>query len=88
MLAALLARPAETEGSVGGRAALAAGRPIPSEAVDLMARPAIPKGVYTVVGGYGWRRAADRNGVRAHLRDRPYQDAEYVRPARRSVGSC
>jgi len=67
-------------------AALAADRPIPTEAVDLMARPAIPKRVYTLVGGYGWRRLADRNGVRAHLRDRPYQDAEYVRPARRVRG--
>jgi multimeric flavodoxin WrbA len=65
--------------------ALAAGRPIPAEAVDLMARPAIPKRLYTLVGGYGWRRMAKRNGVRAQLRDRPYQDAEYIRPARRSL---
>ncbi|HEU5109940.1 MAG TPA: hypothetical protein VFT95_15465, partial [Micromonosporaceae bacterium] len=68
-------------------AALAAGRPIPTEAVDLMARPAIPKSLYTLVGGYGWRRAAHRNGVRARLlRDRPYQDADYHRPARRVRG--
>jgi multimeric flavodoxin WrbA len=60
-------------------AALAAGQPIPRQAVESLARPVIPKRLYTLLGGYGWRRQAGRYGVRATMSDQPYAAAEYVR---------
>jgi hypothetical protein len=77
-------RPLETLGGRGApirraldltASALAAGQPVPQEAIDGLARPVIPKRLYTLVGGYGWRRQASRYGARAKLHDRPYTNA-------------
>jgi len=48
-------------------------RPVPDEAIRLMAKPLIPGWMYTTMGNIGWRRQAKRCGVRKKLRDRPYQ---------------
>jgi len=53
--------------------ALVNGEPVPNEAIRLMAKPLIPKWMYTTIGNLGWRQQAKRYGVRKHLRDRPYQ---------------
>lgn len=53
-------------------AALAEGKPIPAEATDLMAKPAVPVWLYTFMGNLGWRQQAKRYGTRKKLRDRPY----------------
>jgi hypothetical protein len=47
-------------------------RAIPVEAVKLMARPLVPARLYTLVGDYGWKRQARRNGVGRQLRARPF----------------
>jgi hypothetical protein len=56
-------------------AALAAGQPIPAEAVAQMARPMIPPRLYTALGELGWRQQAWRNGVYRQLGAKPYTDA-------------
>ena len=53
--------------------ALAAGQPIPSEAVEEMAKPFIPAWTYTVMGGLGWRQQAKKHGAQKALHARPYQ---------------
>jgi hypothetical protein len=70
--------------AVGGRAAhlrkaldltaveLAAGRPVPAEAVGLCARPFVPNWIYRAFGNLGWVLDARRNGSSNRLRDRPY----------------
>ncbi len=52
-------------------AALAAGAPVPAEAVVLMAQPLMPQRIYLFMGGIGWRMQALRNGVLHRLRARP-----------------
>ncbi|NDJ51481.1 MAG: NAD(P)H-dependent oxidoreductase [Chloroflexi bacterium] len=47
---------------------------IPQEAVDLMATPFIPPRLYTMMGGWGWRRQAAQMGTKKNLRDRPYKE--------------
>jgi len=54
-------------------AALAEGQSVPQEAVDLMARPLVPAWLYTLIGGFRWRRQAKKHGVQKKLRARPYQ---------------
>jgi hypothetical protein len=54
--------------------ALAAGQPIPEEAVTRMAQPMIPPRLYTVMGDFGWRQQAWRNGVYRQLRAKPFMD--------------
>lgn len=54
-------------------AALAEGKPVPDEAVTLMAKPLVPSWAYTLLGEISWRRRAKRYGVQKNLRDRPYQ---------------
>lgn len=54
-------------------AALATGQPAPAEAVALLAKPMMPRRVYTFMGDLGWRMQARRNGVYRHLRARPFQ---------------
>ncbi len=54
--------------------ALAAGQPIPAEAVAQMARPMIPPRLYTALGELGWRQQAWRNGVYRQLGAKPYTD--------------
>lgn len=53
--------------------AIAAGRPVPREAVELMARPFIPKWMYIFFGGMGWRVKAMRNQAMRRINDRPYR---------------
>lgn len=52
--------------------ALAAGRPVPEQAVALMARPLVPNFLYRVVGELGWQWRSHRHGVRKQLNARPY----------------
>lgn len=53
--------------------ALAAGEPIPQEAVRLMAKPFLPSWMYTWLGERRWRQRAKKHGVRDELDTRPYQ---------------
>jgi len=53
--------------------ALVAGKPIPQEAVTLMAKPIIPARLYQVFGGFGWRQQAKQYGVHRQLKRKPYQ---------------
>jgi hypothetical protein len=53
-------------------AALAAGKPIPQEAVERMAQPVIPARLYTLMGNFGWRRTAWHYGAHSRLGDRPF----------------
>jgi hypothetical protein len=52
--------------------ALLEGRETPEEAVRLMARPLISSWMYMLIGEFGWRRQARRNGASGKLRARPY----------------
>ena len=54
--------------------ALVNGESVPDEAIRIMAKPLIPKMLYTTMGNLGWRQQAKRYGARKKLRDRPYQD--------------
>jgi hypothetical protein len=65
--------PAVLEEAAG---ALAAGRPIPDEAIRRMARPLVPGRLYTLFGSRRWRRDAKRHGVAGRLHDRPYEPHE------------
>lgn len=56
-------------------AAVAAGRTAPEKAVELMARPLVPRQLYMLVAHRRWRRQAKRNGVADRLNDRPYLTA-------------
>ncbi|MDP2991004.1 MAG: NAD(P)H-dependent oxidoreductase [Kiritimatiellota bacterium] len=53
-------------------AALAAGRPIPPEAVALMAKPIIAPNLYLLAAKIGWWQAAWKNRVLTRLAARPY----------------
>lgn len=53
-------------------AALAANRPIPDTAVELMARPLMPRWLYLWIGTWGWKRQAKRFGTRERLLERPW----------------
>lgn len=53
--------------------ALAEGRPVPAEAVALMAKPMMPAWVYTLAGNWGWKRRAAQYGVQRRLAERPHQ---------------
>ncbi|HDL85840.1 MAG TPA: hypothetical protein ENH11_05905 [Candidatus Acetothermia bacterium] len=53
--------------------AFAENKPVPDEAIRLMAKPIIPGWMYTTMGNIGWRRQANCYGVRKKIRDRPYQ---------------
>ena len=52
--------------------ALAAGRPVPDEAVQLMAKPPIPKSGYRFMANWGWRSQFKKRGRGGSLKDRPY----------------
>jgi len=54
-------------------AALAAGDPVPVQAVERMARPFVPAWAYTLLGGWGWWRRARAHGVHRELHRRPYE---------------
>lgn len=51
---------------------LAAGRPVPGEAVERLAKPAIPPALYRMIGGQRWRRLG-RHYVAGSLTRRPYE---------------
>ncbi len=48
------------------------GDKIPPEAVDLMAKPFLPRWLYIVMGNRGWKRRAKKHGVKGDLYARPY----------------
>lgn len=56
--------------------ALAEGKPLPQDAIDLMAKRLAPTRMYLFMGNLGWKRQAKKNGVRKSLDNRPYQEAE------------
>lgn len=53
--------------------ALAAGRPVPEEAMELMARQFIPSWLYVLMGGIGWRQQARQHGAQRRLKARPFE---------------
>jgi hypothetical protein len=52
--------------------ALAAGRPVPDEAVQLMAKPPIPKFGYRFMANWGWRSQFKKQGKGGSLKDQPF----------------
>jgi hypothetical protein len=52
--------------------ALAEGKSVPPQAVELMAKPLIRRWTYLFFGSRRWKRAARRHGTRDRLGDRPY----------------
>jgi len=52
--------------------ALAAGSPVPEEAVRLMAKPPIPKFGYRFMANWGWRSQFKKRGQGSSLKDQPY----------------
>ena len=57
-------------------AALAEGKPVPAEAIALMARPFIPARAYMLMGDVGWLAQARRNRVLTRLRARPFKQVQ------------
>jgi hypothetical protein len=55
--------------------ALLAGRPVPEEAVALMAARHVPPRLYTTLGNLRWLRDAGRSGALRRLWDRPYVES-------------
>lgn len=55
--------------------ALIEDKPVPQEAVELMAKPLIPAWIYRMVGSFGWKRQAKKHGAHKKLDDRPYQQS-------------
>ena len=51
---------------------LAAGRPVPDEAVRLMAKPAFPAFGYRFMANRGWRSQIKKHGEGASLDARPF----------------
>jgi hypothetical protein len=52
--------------------ALAAGRPVPDEAVQLMAKPPIPRFGYRFMANWGWRSQAKKEAAGTPLDAQPY----------------
>ena len=55
-----------------GAAELAEGRPLPAEAVHLMAKPGFPAFAYRLIANRGWRHELKRRGATAPLDARPF----------------
>jgi len=53
--------------------AIIEGSSVPKEAVELMARPFIPKWLYIWMGNFGWRRTSKKYGANKNLWARPYK---------------
>jgi hypothetical protein len=53
-------------------AAIVEGKAVPERAMALMARPFIPRWLYTFIGDMGWRRKAKREGCKTRLDGKPY----------------
>lgn len=56
--------------------ALAEGKALPKEAVDLMAKRSLPRWLYIAFGNMGWKRRARANGARDKIYDRPFTEEE------------
>lgn len=54
--------------------ALLAERPVPDEAIALLATPLVPPRLYTLLGNVRWLRDAHRHGALRRLWDRPYAE--------------
>lgn len=54
--------------------ALSQGKDVPQEAIDLMAKPFIPRWLYILFGGMGWKKRAKRYGAGKRLYERPYAE--------------
>jgi hypothetical protein len=54
--------------------ALADGKPIPQKAVDLMAKPLMPRWLYILMGTSRWKREAKTHGMHKNLLDRPFEE--------------
>jgi hypothetical protein len=52
--------------------ALAAGQPLPPQAVEAMSKPLVPTWAYIWMGGFGWRQQARKHGTQKRLHARPY----------------
>jgi len=52
--------------------AIIEGKPVPKQAIALMARPLVPRWLYALIGDVGWRRRAAAEGCRTKLDTRPY----------------
>ncbi len=52
---------------------VSAGRPVPEEAERLMERPLMPRWIYLLVGGWGWKHRARRFGAHRRIDARPYE---------------
>lgn len=48
-------------------------KPVSQEAIDLMAKPLMPKWLYLFMGGLRWKRESKEHGVREKLFAKPYQ---------------
>lgn len=53
---------------------LANSKVIPQEAVDLIEKPMMPKGLYRRMGNLGWRIQAMKNGTNKKLKRKPYNN--------------
>ena len=62
----------EPEGGAGIFPALAAGQPVPDEAIRLMAKPPIPKFGYRFMANWGWRSQFKKRGQAESLKVQPY----------------
>jgi hypothetical protein len=53
--------------------ALVAGDPVPQRAIDLMAKPFMPKWLYMLGGSWRFKSGARKYGMRKSMKDRPFQ---------------
>lgn len=53
--------------------AIAEKKSIPDEAIRLMAKPAIPRWMYTTVGNGSWKKRAKKFNAQNHLKDQPFR---------------
>ncbi len=61
-------------------AAVADGKPVPSEAIEAMARPLIPNAAYLLIGSLGWLLQARQNKNLTKLWSRPYAGKQTSSP--------
>jgi hypothetical protein len=54
-------------------ASLGAGGDVPREASELMARPLMPRWLYSLAANWGFRRELRKRGLRRRARSRPYE---------------
>jgi hypothetical protein len=54
---------------------LVRGESIPEKAISLMAKPLVPRWLYTFIGNHNWRVKAKKYGMKERLGDRPFADS-------------